>query len=177
MTVPSRGSLCTISAVDNNIIWGMSGAYCQQWIAIRGATCIWTVWWQTLSRNFLVVWCGFGIGIEIGIGFWKFILMLQYKDIHIGQSISTDILDGQFHGRASKSPWCTSYGLFRKRDKICSSLPRAMFGGTGSGRNITCPLGLDFAQSAWQTNSHINKQLNHHRQNCSLIKINCSATL
>ena len=33
-----------ISAVDNNIIWGMSGttsgAYCQQWTTIRGATCI-----------------------------------------------------------------------------------------------------------------------------------------
>ena len=33
-----------ISVVDNNIIWGMSGttsgAYCQQWTTIRGATCI-----------------------------------------------------------------------------------------------------------------------------------------
>ena len=33
-----------ISAVDNNIILGMSGttsgAYCQQWTTIRGATCI-----------------------------------------------------------------------------------------------------------------------------------------
>ena len=33
-----------ISAVDNNIIWGMpgttSGAYCQQWTTITGATCI-----------------------------------------------------------------------------------------------------------------------------------------
>ena len=33
-----------ISAVDNNIIWGMSGttsgAYCQQWTTICGATCI-----------------------------------------------------------------------------------------------------------------------------------------
>ena len=32
-----------ISAVDNNIIWVMSGttseAYCQQWTKIRGATC------------------------------------------------------------------------------------------------------------------------------------------
>ena len=27
-----------ISAVDNNIIWRMSGAYCQQWTAIRGTT-------------------------------------------------------------------------------------------------------------------------------------------
>ena len=33
-----------ISAVDNNIMWGMSGttfgAYCQQWTTIRGATCV-----------------------------------------------------------------------------------------------------------------------------------------
>ena len=48
-----------------------------------------------------------------------------------------------------------------------SVLPPAMFGGNDSGLNITCQLGLDFAQSAWQTKSHINKQAyNHHHQSC-----------
>ena len=38
------GEILGESAVDNCIIWQMcgttSGAYCQQWIAIHGATCI-----------------------------------------------------------------------------------------------------------------------------------------
>ena len=59
--------------MDNYIIWRMSGttsgAYCQQWIVIRGASCI-------CDAVFVVIICNFQVRLHLG------------KDVRLADSLA-----------------------------------------------------------------------------------------